>query len=337
MKILVTGGAGYIGSHAVLALLQRGDEVVVFDNLELGYSESIDRINSNFRNGAVLFQGDLKNTGDLNRMFDEYPAIDGVLHFAAYSLVGESMKNPQRYYKNNVCGSLNLFTAMVEHNVSRIVFSSTAAVYGEPETVPIREDDRQKPINPYGKSKLMIEGILDDFFTAYGLNSIRLRYFNAAGASRTVDIGESHKPETHLIPITMQAALGSREKMYIYGEDYNTPDGTCIRDYIHVEDLIDAHLLALDKMVETEICDYFNLGTQEGLSVRQIIEKCKEVTGVDFTVEIGERRVGDPDKLVADASKAKEVLGWEPKLGLDEIIESAWKWHQNNPDGYKNN
>lgn len=334
MKMLVTGGAGYIGSHAVLALLQRGDDVVVFDSLELGHSESVDRINSNFDKKAVLFQGDLKNHEDLGRLFKENEGIDGVMHFAAYSLVGESVKEPEKYYRNNVGGSLNLFNAMREHDVRAIVFSSTAATYGEPESVPIKEDDRQEPINPYGQSKLMIEKILDDFHSAYGMRSLRFRYFNAAGASGSADIGEDHSPETHLIPICMQAALGQREKMYIFGEDYDTADGTCIRDYIHVEDLIDAHLLALDKMQQEDICDYMNLGTQNGLSVRQIVDKCKEISGVDFPVEIGERRAGDPDKLVADASKAKSLLGWEPKSGLAEIISSAWNWHSRNLKGY---
>jgi len=334
MKILVTGGAGYIGSHAVLALLQRGDEVIVFDSLELGHSESIDRINANFDNKAILFQGDLRNSEDLQKLFRENEGIEGVVHFAAFSLVGESMKDPQKYYFNNTCGSLNLFTEMQNNGVKNIVFSSTAATYGEPESIPIKEDDRQEPINPYGQSKLMIEKILDDFHSAYRMRSLRLRYFNAAGASRIANIGEDHSPESHLIPLTMQAALGQRDKLYMFGDDYDTPDGTCVRDYIHVEDLIDAHLLALDKMKSEDICDYMNLGTQEGLSVKQIFEKCKEVTGVNIPVEVTERRPGDPAKLVADASKAKTILGWEPKLGLQEIIESAWNWHKNNPEGY---
>ena len=334
MKILVTGGAGYIGSHAVLALLQRGNDVIVFDSLELGHSQAIDRINSSFESKVELFQGDLKNKKDLDDLFKKHEGIDGVVHFAAYSLVGESVKDPKKYYQNNVCGSLNLFTAMLENDVKNVVFSSTAATYGEPESIPIKEDDRQEPINPYGWSKLMIEKIFDDFHVAYGMRSLRLRYFNAAGASRSADIGEDHSPETHLIPICMQVALGQREKMYIFGEDYDTEDGTCIRDYIHVEDLIDAHLLALDKMQKEDICDYMNLGTQNGLSVLQIVDKCKEISGIDFSVEIGKRRAGDPDKLVADASKAKKILGWEPKLGLDEIIKSAWNWHRKNPKGF---
>ncbi len=335
MKILVTGGAGYIGSHAVLALLNRGDEVIIFDNLEYGHREAVERINANFDKKAVLIKGDLRNKEDLAKLFQEHLNIEAVLHFAAYALVGESVENPGKYYENNVCGSLNLFSAMLENNIKKLVFSSTCATYGEPETIPISENEKQSPINPYGRSKLMIEQILDDFYNAYGFNSIRLRYFNAAGASIHLNIGEDHDPETHLIPIAMKTALGIRDKIYIFGEDYNTPDGTCVRDYIHVEDLIDAHLLGLDKLNGDAVCEYCNLGAEKGYSVKEIIDKAKQVTGKKFKVEIGDRRPGDPDKLVADSAKAGKILNWSPKLSLDDIIQSAWKWHRNNPKGFE--
>jgi len=257
-----------------------------------------------------------------------------VIHFAAYSLVGESMENPGKYYENNVGGSLNLFEGMIKTGVKKIVFSSTAAVYGEPDVELIKEDTPTEPINPYGNSKFTVEKILEDFHKAHGLNSVRLRYFNVAGDSKTGLIGEAHNPETHLIPLVLQAAVGVRDKIMIFGDDYKTPDGTCIRDYIHVEDLIDAHLLALDYLEENKMTEYINLGTEGGSSVKEIVELCKKVTGVDFKVEIGERRPGDPDRLVADSSKAKKILGWKPKRSLEDTIGSAWNWHKNNPKGY---
>lgn len=334
MKVLVTGGAGYIGAHAVLGLLSRGDEVVVFDSLALGYEKAVKRMSKKYPGKLSFLKGDLKNKEDVSRLFSEHKDIEAVIHFAAYSLVGESMKNPGKYYENNVGGSLNLFEGMVKAGVKKIVFSSTAATYGEPEVELIKEDTPTEPINPYGNSKLTVEKILEDFYKAYGLNSIRLRYFNVAGDSETGLIGEAHDPETHLIPLVLQAAAGVREKIIIFGDDYNTPDGTCIRDYIHVEDLIDAHLLALDYLEKNKTTEYINLGTQGGSSVKEIVELCKKVTGVDFKVEIGERRAGDPDRLVADSSKAKKILGWKPKRSLEDIISSAWSWHKNNPKGY---
>lgn len=335
MKVLVTGGAGYIGAHAVLALLSRGDEVVVFDSLVLGYEEAVKRMSSKFPGKLAFFKGDLKNKKDVEKLFSENKEIEAVIHFAAYSQVGESMKDPGKYYENNVYGSLNLFEQMVKEGIKKIVFSSTAATYGEPDVELIKEDTPTKPINPYGNSKLAVERILEDFYKAHELSSIRLRYFNVAGDSESGLIGEAHNPETHLIPLVLQTAAGIRDKITIFGEDYDTPDGTCIRDYIHIEDLIDAHLLALDHLKENKTTEYINLGTQGGSSVKEIVELCKKVTGVDFKVEIGERRPGDPDRLVADSSKAKDVLGWEPKRTLEDTISSAWNWHKNNPKGYE--
>jgi len=330
MKVLVSGGAGYIGSHAAWKLLERGNEVLVLDSLELGHQETIDKFKEKFP-GKISFQKlDLKDREAVLAASKEWRDVEAVIHFAAYSQVGESVKAPEKYYRNNVVGTLNLLETLVEKGIKRLVFSSTAATYGMPSVEFITEETETKPINPYGASKLMVERILEDFSLAHGLSSIRLRYFNVAGALKSGEIGEKHDPETHLVPLVLKTALGQRESVTIFGEDYETPDGTCIRDYIHVEDLIDAHLLALDWLSKNTGTDYMNLGTRGGSSVKEIIDLCKKVSGVDFKVEKGERRAGDPPRLVADSSKAKKVLGWEPKRSLEEIIQSAWNWHRKN-------
>ncbi len=325
MNILVTGGAGYVGSHAARWLLRAGHEIWVYDNLSRGHREAVvpDR----------LIEGELADTAKLaGAMVDKQ--IDAVMHFAAFALVGESVADPALYYRNNVLGSLSLLDAMRASDVRRIVFSSTTATYGEPEKMPIREDFPQKPINPYGFSKLVVEHALADYAAAYGLGYAALRYFNAAGASPDGDLGEDHEPESHLIPIVLQVALGQREKITIFGEDYPTPDGTCIRDYVHVDDLAAAHLAALDRL-QDGVGMKLNLGTGRGTSVREVIEACRRVTGHAIPVAIGERRPGDPPELVADASLARETLGWTPKYGeIGPIVETAWRWHRDHPRGY---
>lgn len=320
MKVLVTGGAGYIGSHAVRALKQAGDEVVVLDNLIYGHKE--------LAQGEPLIVGDLRDEALLRRVFSEH-RFDAVMHFAAYAYVGESVQNPAKYYRNNVASTLNLLDAMREANVHLFIFSSTCATYGEPKEIPIPETHPQNPINPYGASKLMVERILQDYDRAYGLNYVSLRYFNAAGADEAGDIGEDHNPETHLIPLTLDAALGRRDHITIYGADYDTPDGTCVRDYIHVSDLAQAHLLGLRYLANGGKSDVFNLGNGNGFSVREVIETAEKVTGKAIRVVEGERRAGDPARLVGCAEKAKAILGWEPKFTrLETIVATAWKWHQ---------
>lgn len=320
MKVLVTGGAGYIGSHAVRALKQAGDEVVVLDNLIYGHKE--------LAQGEPLIVGDLRDEALLRRVFSEH-RFDAVMHFAAYAYVGESVQNPAKYYRNNVASTLNLLDAMREANVHLFIFSSTCATYGEPKEIPIPETHPQNPINPYGASKLMVERILQDYDRAYGLNYVSLRYFNAAGADEAGDIGEDHNPETHLIPLTLDAALGRRPHITIYGADYDTPDGTCVRDYIHVSDLAQAHLLGLRYLANGGKSDVFNLGNGNGFSVREVIETAEKVTGKAIRVVEGERRAGDPARLVGCAEKAKAILGWEPKFTrLETIVATAWKWHQ---------
>jgi len=321
MKVFVTGGSGYIGSVTTSQLLDAGNEVCIFDNLEYGHREAIDP-------RTAFVEGDLRDPATiLNAMREFRP--DAVIHFAAYALVGESMEQPERYFINNVTGGLNLIEAMRDCGTRRIVFSSTCATYGQPESVPITEDTPQRPTNPYGQSKLIFEQMLDWYRQIHRFEPIFLRYFNACGASATR--GEDHKPESHLIPIVLQAALGQREKVMIFGDDYATPDGTCIRDYIHVEDLAGAHLLAL----ETGSLGAFNLGTGHGYSVREVVEKAREVTGIDIPAEIAPRRPGDPDELVAAPGRANSELGWTPERSdLGTIIETAWKWHKAHPNGY---
>ena len=318
--ILVTGGAGYIGSHTIKALLERGYRVVALDNLSVGHRE--------FVLCEDFVQADLLDRAALERVFEKYP-IRSVIHFAARTAVGESVENPEIYYYNNVVGTLNLLSAMRAHGVDEIVFSSSAAVYGDPEVLPIPEDHPKRPKSPYGKTKLMMEEILSDYSHAYRIKYVALRYFNAAGSDPEGEIGEWHDPETHLIPIVLEAAYGIRDHVEIFGTDYPTPDGTCIRDFIHVVDLAEAHVLALEKMREGKANTAYNLGTGVGHSVREVIEACKKVTGRDFKVVDGPRRPGDPPALVADPTKAKRELGWEPRYtDLEEIISTAWAWMQ---------
>lgn len=325
--ILVVGGAGYIGSHTVKELLDKGFKVVVLDNLTTGHRESVDK-------RAILEVGDLSQPTDLDRVFNKY-AIDAVMHFAANSLVGESVVNPLKYYKNNVNATITLLEKMMEHGVNRFIFSSTAATYGIPETDIITENTVTNPINPYGRSKLMIEHILEDFHAAYGLKYVVLRYFNAAGAHVSAEIGEDHDPETHLIPIILQHLLGKREAISIFGTDYDTADGTCIRDYIHVTDLAEAHIAALQSLqTEQKENEVYNLGNGKGFSVKEVIEACEEVTGKKANILYGERRAGDPAQLIASSQKIYDELGWKAKYSLHEIIETAWKWHISHPDGY---
>ncbi len=321
--ILVTGGAGYIGSHCVLALLAKGFDVVIFDNLETGHIETVETLK---KEGNVQFvKGDLKNLKDINSVFDDFQ-IDAVVHFAALSLVGESVKEPQKYYYNNVYGSLNLLNAMLEHNVKKIVFSSTAATYGEPEYIPIDEKHPQNPINPYGNSKLMVEKIMDDYSKAYDLRSVRLRYFNVAGADSKARAGEWHDPETHLIPNVLKSTFSGGKTFEMYGDDYPTKDGTCVRDYINIEDLAQAHILALEYLNNGGETNYFNLGTKNGDTVKEVFSACEKVTEKTIPVNIMPRRAGDPASLVADNSKAKEILGWNPKHTLEESIKTAYLW-----------
>lgn len=327
MAILVTGGAGYIGSHTVKMLHENGYEVVVFDSLEKGHRQAV--------KDTVLVAGNLLDEKNLEELFNKYN-ISSVIHFAAHSLVGESMIDPQKYYINNVTGTLNLLKAMMQNKVDKLVFSSTAAVYGEPNISPITEETEKKPTNIYGKTKLIIENILEDYNKAYGLNYISLRYFNACGADESGEIGEDHSPETHLIPLVLQTALGNREKISIFGDDYNTPDGTCIRDYIHVNDLAQAHILALKALEKGAKSNIYNLGNGNGFSVKEVIEVAEKVTGININKEIADRRPGDPAVLVASSDKIRKELGWQPKYtNLEKIIETAWKWHKNHPKGFK--
>lgn len=326
MAILVTGGAGYIGSHTVAALLERGEEVVVLDNLQTGHRKAL--------LGGKLYEGDLRDKELLAKLFSENN-IDAVIHFAANSLVGESMQKPVKYYDNNVYGTLCLLEAMDAANVRNIVFSSTAATYGEPERVPIMENDRTQPTNVYGETKLMMERMMSWFDQVLGIKYVALRYFNAAGAHDGGKIGEDHRPESHLIPLVLQTALKQRESIAVFGDDYPTEDGTCVRDYIHVSDLADAHLRAVEYLRKGESSNVFNLGIGEGFSVQDVIDTAKKVTGLEIPVVMQARRAGDPAVLVASSQKAREVLGWNPSHEkLEDIIQSAWSWHQSHPQGY---
>ncbi|WP_026568716.1 UDP-glucose 4-epimerase GalE [Sediminibacillus terrae] len=327
MSILVLGGAGYIGSHAVYQLIDQNHRVVVVDSLETGHRQAV-------HPDAAYYQGDIRDKPFLDDIFSKED-IDAVLHFSANSLVGESMQEPLKYFSNNVHGTQVLLETMKAHNVDKIVFSSTAATYGEPEAVPITEDMRTNPESAYGETKLAMEKMMKWCALAYGLKYVSLRYFNVAGARRTGEIGEDHQPETHLIPIVLQTALEQREAITIFGEDYDTEDGTCIRDYIHVEDLIDAHLLALSYLENGGESEIFNLGSNQGFSVKQIIDTARKVTGKPIPAVPGERRPGDPSVLIASAEKAKRILGWQPsRTSIETIIEDAWKWHRNHPHGY---
>ncbi len=322
LNVLVMGGCGYIGSHFVKFLQQNSNhKIIVFDNLSRGHREAIDP--------SIPFEKvDLLNETELNSAINKYE-IDAVVHFAAFAYVGESVENPGLYYTNNVTGSINLIKAVNNAGIKKFIFSSTCSLYGNPITIPISEEESTKPINPYAQTKLMIEKVLADFDLSHNLKYVALRYFNAAGADFHGEIGESHDPEPHLIPIVLQTALGKRDSIKIFGDDYETPDGTCIRDYIHIYDLAEAHLKALEYLNEENKSDFFNLGTGAGNSVQELIEEAKKVTGKEIKSEIAERRAGDPAVLVADNKKAKKVLGWNPKYNLEDIIKSAWNWHQN--------
>lgn len=328
MSILVLGGAGYIGSHAVYQLIDQGYDVVVVDNLQTGHQLAV-------HPKATFYQGDIRDKDFLTNVFSK-ENIEAVLHFSANSLVGESMQKPLVYYDNNVYGTQVLLQVMNEFHVKHIVFSSTAATYGEPEQVPINESMPTNPTSAYGETKLAMEKMMHWAEVAYDLKYVSLRYFNVAGARDSGEIGEDHQPETHLIPIVLQVALGQREHIAIFGDDYDTPDGTCIRDYIHVEDLIDAHILALQYLKNGGQSEIFNLGSNQGFSVKEIIETAREVTGHPIPAKISERRPGDPSTLIAASDKAKKVLGWKPsRTDIQQIIKDAWNWHQNNPSGYK--
>ena len=328
MPILVTGGAGYIGSHTVYKLIEEGRDVVVIDNLETGYIKAV-------HPKARFYKGDIRDKDFLNSVFSK-EHIDAVIHFAADSLVGESMKNPLKYYDNNLYGTKVLLSSMIENNIKKIVFSSTAATYGEPEKCPIEETDKTEPTNTYGETKLSMEKMFKWTEVAHGLKYVSLRYFNACGAHESGKIGESHDPETHLIPLVLQVPNGKRKFINIFGNDYNTEDGTCIRDYIHVTDLAKAHILAVDYLLNGNESNIFNLGNGKGFSVKQVIDVARKVTNIDIPEVVTERREGDPAILIASSKKAKEILGWKPEHdSLEEIIASAWKWHKNNPNGYK--
>ena len=319
--ILVSGGAGYIGSHYVLHEQGRGENLLILDNLVLGHREAAD--------GIPLMVGDTRDRVALDRIFNENP-IEAVVHFAAFAAVGESVERPDLYYGNNVIGTLTLLDAMVAHKVKRFVFSSTCATYGNPQYVPMDEKHPQNPINPYGESKRMVEQILQWYDRAFGLKFIALRYFNAAGCDPDGRIGESHNPERHLIPIVLQAAKGERESIIVYGDDYPTPDGTCIRDYIHVLDLAAAHSLALKRLRDGGSSAFYNLGTGAGYSVRQVIEVCRKITGRPIKETIGPRRSGDPPELVAKAERAQKELNWQPQYAdMERIVQTAWIWEQN--------
>ncbi|MTH55601.1 UDP-glucose 4-epimerase GalE [Bacillus mangrovi] len=327
MTILVCGGAGYIGSHAVSELLDRGEKVIIADNLQKGHEGAV-------LEGATLYSGDLRDEAFLTKVFEENE-IEAVMHFAADSLVGESVEEPLKYYDNNVGGALSLLKVMKKFNVDKIVFSSTAATYGEAESMPIQETDPTEPTNPYGETKLAIEKMLKWSDQAHGLKYMVLRYFNVAGAHMDGKLGEDHQPETHLIPIILQVALGQREKIMIFGDDYATPDGTCIRDYIHVTDLADAHVLALEALRKQPVSGTYNLGNGNGFSVKEVIDAARSVTGHEIPAEVAPRRAGDPARLVASSEKAMRELGWKPKYAdLKVMIESAWNWYQKHPNGY---
>ncbi|UOR11351.1 UDP-glucose 4-epimerase GalE [Halobacillus amylolyticus] len=329
MAVLVCGGAGYIGSHAVAQLLDRNEDVVVVDNLQKGHREAVVE-------GAAFYQGDLRDDAFLNEVFESND-IDSVIHFAADSQVGESVGDPLKYYDNNVYGAVCLLRVMAAHQVKKIVFSSTAAAYGEVEQVPIQETDPTVPTNPYGETKLAIENMLKWAEQAHDIQSVVLRYFNVAGVDPEGRIGEDHDPETHLIPIILQVALGKREKILIFGDDYPTKDGTCIRDYIHVTDLVDAHLLAIKKLRSQSGSATYNLGNGQGFTVKEVVDAARRVTGHDIPAEISPRRPGDPAQLVASSEKAMNELGWTPQHSdLDNMIQTAWDWFQEHPGGYDN-
>lgn len=329
MATLILGEAGYIGSHTVDRLIEKGEKTIVVDSLVTGHRQAVNK-------DAKFYQGDIADKDFMRQVFKENSDIDAVIHFAAYSLVAESMKKPLKYFDNNTAGMVKLLEVMNEFSIDKIVFSSTAATYGIPEEVPIKETTPQNPINPYGESKLMMEKIMRWADEAYGIKFVPLRYFNVAGAKPDGSIGEDHMPETHLLPIVLQVAMGKRDKLQIFGDDYNTPDGTNIRDYVHPLDLADAHILAVDYLKAGNPSTAFNLGSSTGFSNREILEAARKVANKEIPAEIAPRRGGDPDVLVASSTKAREVLGWKPQFDdISKIIETAWKWHTLHPEGYQ--
>ena len=328
MTILVLGGAGYIGSHTVYELIDNGYDVVIADNLETGYMAAV-------HPKARFYKGDIRNRDFIDSVFDQ-EKIDGVIHFAANSLVGESMTKPLKYYDNNLCGTKVLLESMVAHDIKYIVFSSTAATYGEPERIPIMEEDRTCPTNCYGETKLSMEKMFKWTSLAHGMKFVSLRYFNACGAHKSGEIGEAHNPESHLIPLILQVPNGKRPEISIFGDDYDTKDGTCIRDYIHVTDLAQAHILAMEYLAKGGDNAIFNLGNGVGFTVNEVIETARRVTGHPIPAKVCPRRAGDPAQLIASSQKARDILGWKPQYDdLKTIISSAWNWHKNHPNGFE--
>ncbi|EKQ51019.1 MULTISPECIES: UDP-glucose 4-epimerase GalE [unclassified Clostridium] len=328
MSILVCGGAGYIGSHTVHELIKQNKDVIIVDNLQSGHIKAV-------HPKAKFYKGDIRDSEFLDKVFSENN-IEAIIHFAANSLVGESMVKPLLYFNNNVYGMQVLLESMVKHDIKNIVFSSTAAVYGEPKKIPICEDDETNPTNTYGETKLTMEKMMKWVNKANGINYVSLRYFNAAGALEDGSIGEDHSPESHLIPLILQVPLGKREAITVFGEDYDTPDGTCIRDYIHVLDLADAHIKAVEYLLNGNESNIFNLGNGVGFSVKEMIDSAKEATSEEINVVVGERRAGDPARLIASNEKAQKILGWTPKYtDVKAIIKTAWTWHKNNPNGFE--
>ena len=329
MSVLVLGGAGYIGSHTVYELIDKGEEVIIADNLQTGYMKAV-------HPKAKFYKGDIRDKEFLDSLFQKEKP-EAVIHFAANSLVGESMVDPLKYYDNNLYGTMVLLKSMVENKIGKIVFSSTAAIYGEPENIPILETDKTEPSNTYGETKLAMEKLFKWVAQAHGIKYVSLRYFNACGAHKSGNIGEAHNPETHLIPLILQVPNNKRPEIKIFGDDYDTPDGTCIRDYIHVTDLANAHILAIEYLKKGGENNIFNLGNGTGFSVKQVIDISRKVTNHLIPAVICPRRAGDPAKLIASSEKAKNVLKWQPiYTDLETIIESAWRWHKNHPDGYEN-
>jgi UDP-glucose-4-epimerase GalE len=324
---MVTGGAGYVGSHCVRALIAGGHEVLIYDNLVYGHRQAVPA-------GVPFVQGDLADAGTLKKVLSD-GRFEAVMHFAAYAYVGDSVVKPLEYYRNNLANTLTLLETMQQVGICKLVFSSTCATYGQSERVPITEDTPQRPVSPYGRSKLAVEWMLQDSARAWGLGACSLRYFNACGAAADGSTGEDHRPETHLIPIVLQVALGQRDKMAIFGTDYPTPDGTCIRDYIHVEDLASAHRLAIERLAPGR-AEAYNVGSGKGHSVREVIEAARRVTGRRLAAEAGPRRPGDPPVLVADGDRIRQALGWRPRyVDLDRIVASAWRWHESHPHGFE--
>ena len=328
MKILVTGGAGYIGSHTACSLRDKNHDVIVYDNLINGHKKAVERI------GVKLIVGNIEDEEKLSKILSQ-EKIDIVMHFAAFLEAGESMQEPAKYFRNNDCNGLSLLEAMRKSDVKKIIFSSSAAVYGIPDKIPVAEDATLNPVNFYGESKLVFERLLSWYHQLFGLNFISLRYFNAAGASKKVNIGEDHSPETHLIPNIMKTVLRQRESFSLFGTDYDTKDGTCIRDYIHVDDLANAHILAAEALLNGKQKDYYNLGNGNGYSNREIIKMVKKITKKDFKIIEEKRRSGDPPILIASSKKIKKEIGWESKYELEDIISSAWEWHSKNPNGFQ--